>query len=141
MSNRLTSRRVSRLSSRVRARLVGFEKHPDWLKGADSTSVAAHARIASGGRVRGAANGAPFSSGASCENRSPVFALLSTADGIVRGVVRAVFAFVRRQDGGSPCNGRGRRLCHKTCRLGNTQREVHVLDGCARGALPEVVEA
>ena len=80
MSNRLTSRRVSRLSSRVRARLVGFEKHPDWLKGADSTSVAAHARIASGGRVRGAANGAPFSSGASCENRSPVFALLSTAD-------------------------------------------------------------
>ncbi len=37
----------------------------------------------------------------------PVFALLSTADGIVRGVVQAVFAVMRRQDGGSPCGGRG----------------------------------
>ena len=36
----------------------------------------------------------------------PVFALLSTANGIVCGVVRAVFAVVRRQDGGSPCGGR-----------------------------------
>ena len=31
---------------------------------------------------------------------------LVAADGFVRGVVRAVFAFVRRQDGGSPCGGR-----------------------------------
>ena len=34
--------------------------------------------------------------------------ILGNADlEIVRGGVRSVFAFVRRQDGGSPCGGRG----------------------------------
>ena len=37
----------------------------------------------------------------------PVFALLSTADEIARGVVRVMFAVMRRPDGGSPCDGRG----------------------------------
>ena len=39
-----------------------------------------------------------------------VFALLSTADGIVGGAVQAVFAVVRRPDGSSPCDGRGVKL-------------------------------
>ena len=33
----------------------------------------------------------------------PVFALLSTANGIVGGAVRGMCAIMRRQDGGSPC--------------------------------------
>ena len=46
-----------------------------------------------------------------CENRSPVFALLSTADGILRGVVRAMVAFVCRQDGGAPSHCAVRHIC------------------------------
>jgi len=36
----------------------------------------------------------------------PVFASGNAVFGIVGGAVRAVFAFVRRQDDGSPCGGR-----------------------------------
>ena len=61
--------------------------------------------------MRGAANGAPFSPGTSAKTGRPVFALLSTADGIVGGVARAVFSVMRRQDGGSPCGGHRATAC------------------------------
>ena len=63
----------------------------------------AHAHFASGGRVRGTANCAPFSSGARGKRVTIGRSKLRPS----RRAVQAMIAVMRRQDGGSPCGGRG----------------------------------